>query len=258
MHLTDELDYFVEGAFSLVNSGYYNVRAERKREAISLSAALKERKGVPVIAEFKRRTPSQRELSITADAHGILSLFASKGICAFSVLTEPHRFDGSLENLEEASHFGLPVLMKDFVISFEQIEAARRLGADAVLLIYEIFSRYQYNLDVLLEQIHAAGMEAVLEVNSPEQFSEAMHTDAEVIGINNRDLGTLQLHRGRTEHILSLISKDRPVIGMSGVHSAADALSMIRAGADAVLIGTAAMENAGLIDSIREELLRLK
>lgn len=236
----DELDYFIENAFTLVMSGFYNVRGERPRGFISMTDALRGGRA-PVIAEFKRRTPSVRDLSSTADLHGRLQAFFDAGVCAFSVLTEPHRFDGSLDNVPEAALFGLPVLMKDFTISTDQIEAARRLGADCILLILEIFNRSSYNLDVLMEDAHSSGLEVIVEVNSQEQYRLAMQTDADIIGINNRNLSDLTLDEGRTERILLSEGKDRPVIGMSGIATRGRVESILHAGADGVLVGTSVM-----------------
>ncbi len=248
----DELDYFVDNAFSLVMSGYYRVKEDRSREILSLKEALSGGRA-PVIAEFKRRTPSVRELSSGVPVRERLAEFYRSGVCGFSVLTEPHRFDGALANVPEASSFGIPVIMKDFIISTDQIDAARRLGADCVLLILEIFNRSRYNLDVLMEDARSAGLEIVLEVNSVEQYRQAMETDADIIGINNRNLSDLSLEPRRTEEILSAEGKDRPVIGMSGIRGGEQAAAMIRAGADGVLVGTSVMGgDAGLLNEITE------
>ncbi len=253
----DELDYFIDNAFSLVMSGYYRTRAERTVPVKPFSSSLVSADRIPVVAEFKRRTPSVRDVSSDADIRERLTAFSHAGVCGFSILTEPHRFDGSLDNISIASSFGLPVLMKDFVIATDQVDAAYRLGADAVLLIMDIFERSRFNIDVLMEDIHTAGMEAVLEVNSSAQFSAAMETEADVIGINNRNLSDLSLDEGRTAKVLAEVAKDRPVIGMSGVTEAGHVTSMLDAGADAVLVGTSLMGGStALLEEIREAVLK--
>ncbi len=254
----DELDYFIENAFSLVMSGYYSVKTKRNRPILSMRDALKGKRA-PVIAEFKRRTPSVSELSSDVPVRQRLQLFSDAGVCAFSVLTEPHRFDGSLDNVTEASSFGLPVLMKDFIIATDQIDAANRLGADCILLIAEIFARSRYSMDVLMEDAHSMGLEVILEVNSAEQYRQAIETDADIIGINNRNLSDLSLDRSRTESILRSEGKDRPVIGMSGITNGSQAASMIAAGADGVLVGTSVMgADATVLTSIAEAALRAR
>ncbi len=248
----DELDYFVDNAFSLVMSGYYSVKSQRTRPLLSMKEALSGNRA-PVIAEFKRKTPSVRELSSDVPLRSRLQEFYDAGVCAFSVLSEPHRFNGSLENVAEASTFGIPVLMKDFFISTDQLDAAYRLGADCVLLIMEIFERSRYNLDVLMEDARSLGLEVILEVNSPEQYRRAMETGADLIGINNRNLSDLTLEPKRTESILRSEGKDRQVIGMSGITSGDMVSAMIGAGADGVLVGTSVMgEDASLLSSITE------
>lgn len=248
----DELDYFVDNAFSLVMSGYYSVKSERTRNVESMVKALAEGRS-PVIAEFKRKTPSVRELSSDVQVRSRLQEFFDAGVCGFSVLTEPYRFDGSLDNVVEAASFGIPVLMKDFVISVDQIEAAQRLGADCILLIMEIFERSRYNLDVLMEDARSRGLEIIVEVNSEAQYREAMKGDADIIGINNRNLTDLTLDEGRTERILRSEGKDRPVIGMSGIARGEQVVSMMRAGADGILVGTSIMgESATSLREITE------
>ncbi len=255
----DELDHFMDNAFSLVMSGYYATRETRTAPVRSLRSSIASGDRMPVIAEFKRRTPSVRDVSSDADITERLTAFAEAGVCGFSILTEPHRFDGSLENLAAASAFGLPVIMKDFVIATDQVDAAYRFGADAVLLIMDIFGRSRFNLDVLMEDIHTAGMEAILEVNSSKQFAAAMETEADIIGINNRNLSDLTLDEGRTARVLSEVAKDRPVLGMSGITDPRQVTAMLDAGADAVLIGTSLM-GAGtrLLNDIREAVRRQK
>jgi indole-3-glycerol phosphate synthase len=249
----DELDYFVENAFSLVTSGYYHIGDKRKRGLHSLSASLREGSGV--IAEFKRRTPSSDARHDEAGAFETARKFVDMGACAISILTEPHRFNGSVEDIIAAAELPVPLLMKDFIIDGEQIEAAERAGADAVLLIAEIFDRYQYSLELLEQEAHSRGIEVILEVNSVQQFVRAQKTGADIIGINCRDLGTLTLHRGRVESILSQVRKDRPVLGMSGIESPEDVRRMLLAGADGVLVGTSIMRRpellAGLVEAAR-------
>ncbi|MBX8635737.1 MAG: indole-3-glycerol-phosphate synthase [Thermoplasmata archaeon] len=253
----DELDSFIENAFSLVMSGYYATGQKRTVPVKSLTSSIASADRIPVIAEFKRRTPSVRDISSDADITERLTAFANAGICGFSILTEPHRFDGSLANISAASAFGLPVIMKDFIIATDQVDAAYRLGADAVLLIMDIFERSRFNIDVLMEDIHTAGMEAVLEVNSSEQFAAAMETEADIIGINNRNLSDLTLEERRVEKVLAGAAKDRPVIGMSGVTSPLQVMSMLDAGADAVLVGTSLMGGStALLDGIKEAVLK--
>lgn len=245
----DELDYFVENAFSLATSGYYRVEGQRNRARHSFADAVRKR---GVIAEFKRMTPSTSYNRMDVDASAVLSSFMDAGAVGLSVLTEPHRFGGSIEDLKTACTLDIPVMMKDFIIDVEQVQAAHLAGADAVLLIAEIFDRYQYSMDVLIEEARSLSLEVVLEVNSTAQYLRSLETDADVIGINNRDLSTLTLHRNRTEEILSSAPKDRPVLAMSGMGSAEDVMSAMRAGADSVLVGTSIMRNEGLISELVE------
>jgi indole-3-glycerol phosphate synthase len=154
------------------------------------------------------------------------------------VLTEPVHFRGSLDNLRLARESTeLPVLRKDFIFDPRQI---REAPADLVLLIAAL----DLNLKRFVEETRSWGAEPLVEVHDRQELDMALKTDADIIGINNRDLGTLEVDLGTFERLASL-ARDAGVflVAESGISSRADALRMVQAGADALLVGSALMQD---------------
>lgn len=162
--------------------------------------------------------------------------YADNNACAISVLTEPTHFKGSLDNAFAARIAGLPVLRKDFIFDERQLAEVQ---ADLVLLIASL----GIDLDRFVDLARGYGMEPLVEVHTKQELDQALKTDARIIGINNRNLNTLEVNLGTFER-LAPAARDAGVflLAESGVHTKADALRMIQAGADALLVGTALME----------------
>jgi len=190
----------------------------------------------PIIAEIKPKAVG-RSLGPEEVAE-YARTYQSCGACAISVLTEPLHFRGSLDNLllaREATE--LPVLRKDFINDVRQI---REAPADLVLLIAAL----GLDLKSFVEETRSWGSEPLVEVHDRRELEMALKTDADVIGINNRDLGTLEVDLGTFERLAPL-ARDAGVflVAESGISSRADALRMAKAGADALLVGSALMHN---------------
>jgi len=172
-----------------------------------------------------------------------------------SVLTEPKHFKGSLEYLRQIrGTTRLPLLMKDIVISPEQIEAGARLGADAVLLIKAIFDRGKgrANLDNMIAKAHTLGLEVLLETHNADEFNAAQNTGADLIGINNRDLRTLKVDLEVTRRILETHSKgDAPIVSESGIKTPGDLLFLRGCSAQAYLIGSSIMASEDIEEAVR-------
>jgi indole-3-glycerol phosphate synthase len=162
--------------------------------------------------------------------------YADNNACAISVLTEPTHFKGDLKNALIARKAGLPVLRKDFIFDERQIAEVQ---ADMVLLIASL----GIDLNRFVNLARSCGMEPLVEVHTGAELDKALKTDAKIIGINNRNLNTLEVDLGTFER-LAPEAKDAGVflVAESGVHSREDAQRMMRAGANALLVGTALME----------------
>jgi indole-3-glycerol phosphate synthase len=240
----DRLESIVRDVRETIRSGYYRIEEPKTQNPRTFSEAIARRRGYAVIAELKPASPSAGALLRDRSPTEVLSQYARSGAVGISVLTEPVHFGGSLELLAQASQTGLPTLMKDFIIAPEQIVAGARCGASAILLIVTLFERRYTDLTLAeaLALAHRHSLEVLAEVASVEEFLLAQQTDADMIGINNRDLITLHTDLRRTEEILHKVRKDRLVWSLSGIETAQDIQRMRAAGADAFLIGTALMQ----------------
>lgn len=241
----DHLEQIVHDVGKTVRSGYYRVASQTVLKAHPLfSEAIARRRGYAVIAELKPASPVAGALLRGRSPAAVLSQYARSGAVGISVLTEPVHFGGSLEFLAQASQLHLPTLMKDFIIAPEQIVAGALCGASAVLLIVVLFQRRwtSMTLEDAIALAHEHGLEVLAEVASAEEFLIAQQTDADMIGINNRDLTTLQTDLHRTEKILKDVKKDRLIWALSGIKTAQDIQGLRAAGADAFLTGTALMQ----------------
>jgi indole-3-glycerol phosphate synthase len=192
--------------------------------------------GVGVIAEVKRRSPSRGALAMISDPSELAAQYESGGARMISVLTEQRRFGGSLEDLDDVrARVQVPVLRKDFVVGSYQVHEARAHGADAVLLIVAALD--QNALIGLRERIESLGMTALVEVHTEDEASRALDAGARVIGVNARDLKTLDVDRSTFERIAPGLPTDVLKIAESGVRGPLDLIEYAAAGADAVLVG---------------------
>lgn len=193
--------------------------------------------GVSVIAEVKRASPSRGHLAPIEDPAALARAYAAGGAVAVSVLTEERRFGGSLADLAAVrAAVEIPVLRKDFVVSSYQLWEARAAGADLVLLMASVLD--QQALVCLVERAESIGLTPLVEAHTALEVERALLAGARVVGINNRDLRTLQVDLGTFARLAPLVP-DRVVrIAESGVRGAHDVFELAQAGADAVLVGT--------------------
>jgi len=210
--------------------------AERRPSALPGVSLLKDPDAVRVIAEVKRSSPSKGALAAIADPAALARDYESGGASVISVLTEGRKFGGSLADLEAVRRaVDCGVLRKDFVVSSYQVWEARAYGADLVLLI--VAALEQQALVSLVERVHSLGMTALVEVHDPEEVSRAVDAGATVIGVNCRDLRTLEVDRTQFARVAPMIPDGIVRIAESGVRGPHDVLDFARSGAHAVLVG---------------------
>ncbi|MTD16744.1 indole-3-glycerol phosphate synthase TrpC [Nakamurella sp. YIM 132087] len=215
--------------------------AEIKARALAAPAAKQvlpvfREPGVGVIAEVKRASPSKGALASIADPAELAAGYAAGGARAISVLTERRRFGGSLADLDAVrAAVDIPVLRKDFIVSPYQVHEARAHGADMVLLI--VAALEQNVLHGLLERIESLGMTALVEIHTEAEADRALEAGAKIIGVNARDLTTLQIDRDVFARIAPGLPSEVVRVAESGVRGTADLLAYAGAGADAVLVG---------------------
>lgn len=213
--------------------------------------------GLQVVAEIKRRSPSAGAIREDAQPAEMARRYQAAGAAALSILTEPHHFGGTLEDLIEGrAVVSLPVLRKDFTVDAYQLVEARVAGADAVLLIV---AAVPDRLADLRAEACALGLDVVVEVHDERELALALEIGADLIGINNRNLQDFSIDLATTERLRPRIPPGIVVIGESGIETRADMRRMVAAGVDAVLIGSSLMRSTdpgaqltALRDAVRE------
>jgi len=207
--------------------------------------------GVGVIAEVKRRSPSKGALAEIGDPATLAAEYQAGGARVISVLTEQRRFGGSLDDLDAVrARVQIPVLRKDFVIGSYQVHEARAHGADLVLLIVAALD--QNTLTGLRERVESLGMTAIVEVHTEDEASRAIDAGARVIGINARNLKTLEVDRSTFERIAPGLPAEIVKIAESGVRGPLDLIEYAAAGADAVLVGEGLVTQANPRHAVAE------
>jgi indole-3-glycerol phosphate synthase len=198
------------------------------------------RPGISVIAEHKRRSPSAGAIREGATVRDVVQAYERGGAAALSVLTEPFHFDGSLDDLREArAATTLPVLRKDFIVDPYQLYEAAAAGADAILLIVAALELPQ--LDSLLREAGALDLDALVEVHDERELELALEVEADVLGLNNRDLSDFSVDIDRTYELLADVPAGKTVVSESGFSSREQLDELERVGVDAVLIGETLM-----------------
>jgi indole-3-glycerol phosphate synthase len=232
-----------------LDDGALMARARARPPARDFARAL--RGHVPaLIAEVKRASPSAGTIA-DADPVAQASAYADAGAAAVSVLTEARHFHGSLADLAAVRvGVGVPVLRKDFIVHPSQVIEARAHGADAVLLITAILSDDE--LAAMVAMAADLGMGALVETHTDRELDRAIATSAEVIGVNARDLESLEVDVVHARERLQRISSDRIAVLESGLSTRADVEAAVEAGASAILVGEALMRARDPRAAVRE------
>ena len=221
-------------------------------EAKDALGALRGRDGaVKIISEVKRSSPSKGRLAAIPDPAALASLYEAGGASVISVLTEQRRFGGSLADLDAVrAAVDIPVLRKDFIVTPYQIHEARAHGADLVLL--SVAALEQNVLVSLLERTRSLGMEALVETHSRLEALRALDAGASIIGVNARNLKTLEVDRSTVEQVIDVIPQEVVAVAESGVATAHDVFEYAKWGADAVLVGEALVTSGDPRSSIQD------
>jgi len=189
-----------------------------------------------IIAEVKKASPSKGVIREDFDPIKIAMAYESAGASAFSVLTEPHFFQGELEYISYIRRYTqTPILRKDFIVDKYQILEAYVYGADFLLLIAKALSRAE--LKELLEFTRRAGLEALVEIHDKADLTKAIFAGADIIGINHRNLETFEMDMTLSERLIPLIPNSKIIVAESGLHSHEQLVELSKMGADAFLIG---------------------
>lgn len=206
---------------------------------------------IGLIAEIKKASPSSGMIRQDFDPKAIAQIYQEAGVAAISVLTEEDFFMGNISYINEIKSFvNLPILRKDFIFEPYQVYESRFYGADAILLIADLLTK-----DILTELMQIAqelGLDCLVEVHTGKELKKILNLKVPLLGINNRDLHTLEVDFKTTEKLFTLIPKDKIVVVESGIKTHQDLLFLKVLGVNAVLIGQAFMESADIRKKIEE------
>ena len=226
-----------------------DIRRDAPEPSRGFAEALTAGGDVTVIAELKRSSPSQGAIAPDADIAGTAVAYEHGGAACLSVLCAERDFGGSLEHLREARRrVSIPALAKDFTVFPEQVARQRLAGADAVLVILAMVTDDEARR--LLQTADLLGMDALVETHSAEEVERALALDARVVGVNARDLETLEVDTARQRELLGMLPPGVVRVAESGIGSRGDVEAARNAGADAVLVGTALMRDPGLLSDL--------
>jgi len=228
------------------------VKVQGLAPARNFIEAISKPRQISLIAEIKKASPSQGVIRQDFNPLDIAGIYQNTGVQAISILTEEDYFLGNISYINEVKNIAsVPVLRKDFILEPYQIYESRFYGADAVLLIADLLTQ-----DEITEFVGIAsglGMDSLVEVHNEKELKKVLKLKGiSLIGINNRDLHTLEVDPKITEKLYTLIPKDKVVVVESGLKSSQDILFLKILGVNAVLIGTAFMQAENIANKVEE------
>jgi indole-3-glycerol phosphate synthase len=207
--------------------------------------------GIKLIAEIKKASPSRGVIRDDFDPLELARIYEENGAAAISVLTDRKFFQGNINFLSGVRRAtAVPLLRKDFIIDEYQIYESRVYGADALLLIAAVLSREE--LDSFLSLSRDLDLDCLVEVHSEEEVKKVLETSAEIIGINNRNLGTFEVDLSTTLRLKRLISPDKIVVSESGIRGREEVRFLAGKGIDAILVGEALLRSEDVGEKMRE------
>ncbi|MBP3040706.1 indole-3-glycerol phosphate synthase TrpC [Bacillaceae bacterium Marseille-Q3522] len=220
----------------------------KKNKQVSFISAIKKSRQLAIIAEFKRASPSKGVINLSLSPQEQALSYVENGADAVSVLTDQTFFKGSHQDLAAVRKaISRPILCKDFIIDPIQIDLAKAVGANIILLI--VAALEQEKLTALYNYATEKQLDVLIEVHNEAELERALLLEAPLIGVNNRNLKTFQVDLATTEKLAPQVKQaGAMLISESGIHSIADVERAVRAGANGILVGEAFMkaENAGL------------
>jgi indole-3-glycerol phosphate synthase len=265
------LNNLAENSYKAIDEGVYgNTKYDYSgHEPINLKKLILSCPHAPLITEIKFASPSKGKIvcstNINTTPIDIASKMVTSGAIGLSILTQPYLFDGSPEYLGMIRKtVAVPLLMKDIIVSDVQIDSAKRMGADCILLIKSIFDNNltEGSIEKFADYANKKGLQVIFEVHKDYEFREILKslagTRQNLIGINNRDLKDLNVDIATTTKLLEKIDKKRDIIiSESGISKAEEIQELKKAGADAFLIGTSIMKSSDIATKVSELYLSL-
>lgn len=251
--MSQVLKKLVENSHKAISDGTYEISESLQCSDVDLLDAIIKNKHASLITEVKFASPSLGQIRPISDPVAIAKAMVRGGALALSVLTQPYMFSGSPKHfMEIRKQLRVPMLMKDIVVDKVQIDAAKKIGADYMLLIQSIFDAgYLKDIDEFVEYGQKRGLKVLIEVHTKNELEKSLQTRADLIGINNRNLDTLKIDINTTKKILDDFEKNRIIVSESGIDTPEDIRFLKKCGADAFLVGSSIMKNQDIEQNVR-------
>jgi len=237
-----------------IADGTYEIDANLDKSSKDFIQIIKNNPHPTLLTEIKFASPSLGKIRTLTDPASIAKQMIAGGSKALSVLTQPNLFHGSPEYFMKVREaVDVPLLMKDIMIENIQIDAAKKMGADYILLIQSLFDQgFLKEIEEFIEYAHKKELKILLEVHTKQEFVNALKTKADLIGINNRNLDTLEINLKTTEIVLEGYEKQRLILSESGIETIDDIQYLKKCGADAFLIGSSIMKSNNIEEQVRK------
>ena len=237
-----------------IDDGVYDVDVNLQKSDQDFKQIIASNTHATLLTEVKFASPSLGKIRTIGDPAVIAKQMIAGGSKALSILTQPHLFNGSPEYfIKVRQAVDVPLLMKDIMIDKIQIDAAKKIGADYMLVIQSLFDqKFLTDIDEFIGYGHKQGLNVLLEVHTREEFQNALKTEADIIGINNRNLDTLEIDLKTTESVLSGYDHSRLILSESGINTPEDIQYLKKSGANAFLIGSSIMKSDNIEEQVRK------
>jgi len=247
------LEKLVNNSKKAIEDGIYDINESLPNSGTDLENIITKSEHATIITEVKFSSPALGNIREITDPVEIALKMVTGGASALSVLTQPYMFDGSPEFFMKVRKMvKVPMLMKDITVDKVQIDAAKKIGADYFLLIQSMFDRGLVNdIDGMIDYGHNLGLKVLIEAHTKQEFDNSCKTDADIIGINNRNLDTMKIDLSTTKEILHNTKKTKLVISESGISTSDDIRFLHKCGADAYLVGSSIMKTDDIQQTVQ-------
>ena len=247
------LEKLVNNSKKAIQDGIYDINESLPNSGTDLENIITKSEHAILITEVKFSSPALGNIRKITDPVEIALNMINGGASALSVLTQPYMFDGSPEFFMKVRKMvKVPMLMKDITVDRIQIDAAKKIGADYFLLIQSIFDNGLVNdIDDMIDYGHNLGLKVLIEAHTKQEFENSCNTSADIIGINNRNLDTMEIDLNTTKEILHNAKKTKLVISESGISTSDDIRFLHKCGADAYLVGSSIMKTDDIQQSVQ-------
>ncbi|TLY05149.1 MAG: indole-3-glycerol-phosphate synthase [Thaumarchaeota archaeon] len=237
------LEKLAQNSQKAIVEGVYEIEQKLTKSDKNIISEIKKNIHASLITEVKFSSPSLGNIRQISDPVEIAKSMIEGGAVGLSVLTQPYLFNGSPEYFSEIrKQMKVPLLMKDVIVDMTQIDAAEKLGADIILLIQGIFDKkFAKEIDEFVSYAHKKKLMVLLEAHTEREFLNSVKTDADLLGINNHDLDTVEIDL--KTHILDYGKENRIIISESGIETPDDIRFLRKCGADAFLVGSSIMKS---------------